>query len=68
MQSLKAVAEPMKPALGQSLAPARHHRFSGTGLPASLGSKIVEFEAVRKLKRSDMLKLLNDKGCVGLCT
>ena len=50
MQSLKAAAEPMKPALGQSLAPARHQGLSGTGLPASLGSKIVEFEAVRKLK------------------
>ena len=42
--------EPVKPVLGQSLAPARDQRLSGAGLPASLGSKIVEFEAVRKLK------------------
>ena len=60
--------EPVKPVLGQSLAPARHQGLSCPGLPASLCSKIVEFEAVRRLKRSDILKLLNGKGCVGLCT
>ena len=49
---------------GKSLAPARHQRFSCTSLPASLGFKIVEFEAFSKLKRPDMLKLLNGKGYV----
>ena len=56
--------ESTKPVLGKSLAPARHQRFSGASLPASLGFKIVEFEAFSKLKRPDMLKLLNGKGYV----
>ena len=64
MQSLKAVAEPMKPALGQSLAPARHQGLSWTGLPASLGPKDCW---IRGFQEAEALRFVEIVEWQGMC-